>query len=245
MRTRLAAPYAAPYAGPYAGPYASPQAEPLGFPGEPARALPAMDDAWTRPAFPLRNRALRLLWSCCWCVLYRLSPRSAHSWRAALLRLFGAKLGPHCHFYPGSRVWAPWNLQCEDHVAAADGVEIYNPAPVHLGSHVILSQGSYLCGATHDYNHPDFPLRSFPLRIGAFAWICARATVSPRVEVGEGAVLGLGSVATHNLLPWTVYSGHPAIPLRARDRHAFLPPAANARPSAAQPRPSAATAGPS
>ena len=64
------------------------------------------------------------------------------------------RLGPNCHFYPGSKVWAPWNLICADQVTAGDGVEIYNPAPVTLGSHAILSQGAYLCGATHDYDDP-------------------------------------------------------------------------------------------
>ena len=180
-------------------------------------------DAWTRPAFSLSNRALRLLWNVCWCTLYRLSPRPAHRWRAALLRLFGAQLGPHCHFYPRARVWAPWNLHCEDHVAAADGAEIYNPSPAQLGSHVILSQGSYLCGATHDYNDPAFPLQSYRLRVGAYAWICARASVSPGVQIEEGAVLGLGSVATRDLEPWTVYSGHPAAAVRKRDRESFVP----------------------
>lgn len=167
-------------------------------------------DAYTRPAFSRRNRAARLLWSVCWLLLYRMSPRPLHAWRAALLRLFGAQLGPDCHFYPGSRVWAPWNLQCADHVAAADGAEIYNPSPVELGSHVILSQDSYLCGATHDYNDAAFPLLAYRMQVGAHAWICARASVAPGVRVGEGAVLGLGSVATRDLEPWTVYTGHPA-----------------------------------
>jgi acetyltransferase-like isoleucine patch superfamily enzyme len=36
------------------------------------------------------------------------------------------------------------------------------------------------------------------------------------VNVGEGAVLALGSVATHNLEPWTVYGGVPAKPLKKR-----------------------------
>lgn len=176
-------------------------------------------DAYTRPAFSRRNRAARLLWNTCWLLLYRLSPRPMHAWRAALLRLFGATLGPDCHFYPRSRVWAPWNLRCADHVAAADGVEIYNPSPIELGSHVILSQDSYLCGATHDYNDPNFPLIAYRMRLEPYAWICARAVVAPGIRVGEGAVLGLGSVATRDLDPWTVYSGHPAQAIRKRQQH--------------------------
>jgi putative colanic acid biosynthesis acetyltransferase WcaF len=149
-------------------------------------------------------------------LFYRLSPRPLHAWRAMLLRLFGARLGPDCHFYPRSKVWAPWNLVCADHVAAADGVEIYNPSPMQIDSHVILSQDAYLCGATHDYNDPEFPLLAYRMHIEQFAWICARASVAPGVHVGEGAVLGLGSIATRDLAPWTVYSGNPAAALRER-----------------------------
>lgn len=177
-------------------------------------------DAFTRPAFSIGNRVRRALWSICWVLFYRFSPRPLHGWRTLLLRCFGARMGSHCHFYPGSRVWAPWNLRCDDHVAAADGAEIYNPSPVELASHVILSQDSYLCGATHDYNDPEFPLTAYRMRVGAYAWICARACIAPGVNVAEGAVLGLGAVATRDLLPWTVYGGNPAVALRPRQRTA-------------------------
>jgi putative colanic acid biosynthesis acetyltransferase WcaF len=173
-------------------------------------------DPYLRPAFSFSNRLLRFIWNGAWLCCYRFSPRPFHFWRAFLLRLFGAKLGPHCHFYPSSKVWAPWNLICADHVAAGDGAEIYNPAPIQLDSHVILSQGSYLCGATHDYNDPNFPLLAYRMTIEQHAWICARAIVAPGVHVGAGTVLGIGAVAVKDLAPWTVYSGNPAQPLRER-----------------------------
>jgi putative colanic acid biosynthesis acetyltransferase WcaF len=180
------------------------------------RAAEPGPDAYTRPAFPASNRFRRFVWNSFWLILFRPSPRPFHAWRAMLLRLFGAKLGPDCHFYPAAKVWAPWNLVCADHVAAGDGVEIYNPAPIQLDSHVILSQDSYLCGATHDYNHPDFPLIAYRMHLEAYVWICARASVAPGIHIGEGAVLGLSSVATKDLSPWTVYAGNPAIALRPR-----------------------------
>jgi len=173
-------------------------------------------DPYLRPAFSLQDRLRRLNWNLCWAIFYRTSPRPLHSWRAFLLRLFGAKIGPDCHFYPRSKVWAPWNLICANQVTAGDGVEIYNPAPVTLGSHAILSQEAYLCGATHDYDDPAFPLIAYATTIGAYAWVCARASVAPGVNIGEGAVLGLGSVATRNLDPWTVYAGVPAVKVKER-----------------------------
>jgi len=175
-------------------------------------------DPYLRPAFSLSDRLRRQSWNICWALLYRTSPRPLHSWRAFLLRAFGAEIGPNCHFYPRSKVWAPWNLICADQVTAGDGAEIYNPAPVTFGSHAILSQDAYVCGATHDYDDPGFPLIAFAMSFGPYAWICARASVAPGVNVGEGAVLGLGSVATRNLEPWTIYAGVPAVKVKERQR---------------------------
>jgi putative colanic acid biosynthesis acetyltransferase WcaF len=175
-------------------------------------------DPYLRPAFAASDRAKRLLWSICWAVLYRPSPRPLHAWRSFLLRCFGAKIGPNCHFYPASKIWAPWNLACEDQVTAADGAEIYNPAPMRLGSHVILSQGAYLCGATHDYDDSRFPLLAYAMDFGAYAWVCARASVGPGVSMGEGSVLGLGSVATRDLEPWGIYAGVPAVKVKERKK---------------------------
>ncbi|HTX76841.1 MAG TPA: hypothetical protein VMD29_11595 [Terracidiphilus sp.] len=177
-------------------------------------------DPYLRPAFAAADRARRLFWNIVHALLYRPSPRPMHAWRSMLLRCFGATMGPGCHFYPASKIWAPWNLICADQVTAADGVEIYNPAPVRFGSHAILSQGAFVCGATHDYDDPRFPLLAYAMEFGAYSWVCARASVAPGVNLGEGAVLGLGSVATRDLEPWGVYAGVPAVKMKERKRPA-------------------------
>lgn len=174
------------------------------------------EDPYLRPSFSLRNRVKRSMWNLTWLLFYRLSPRPAHRWRVMLLRMFGAKMGPNCHFYPSSKVWAPWNLVCADQVTGGDGAEIYNPAPMYFGSHAIVSQGAYVCGATHDFDDPAFPLLAYSSHIGAYAWVCARAVVSPGVNLGEGSVLGLASVATRDLAPWGVYAGMPAVKVKER-----------------------------
>lgn len=173
-------------------------------------------DAYLKPALPLGNRLRRFTWGIANLLLFRPSPRPMHAWRAMVLKLFGAKLGANMRIYAGAKIWAPWNLICEDLVAIADGATIYNPAPVRLGSHAIVSQDAYLCGATHDYEDQAFPFVAREIVLGPYAWICARATVQPGVKVGEGAVLALGSVATKDLAPWTVYAGVPARKIKAR-----------------------------
>ncbi|WP_245479027.1 putative colanic acid biosynthesis acetyltransferase [Rubrivivax rivuli] len=179
--------------------------------------MPATDP-YLVPSTSLRSRAGRALWSVVWLMLFRTSPRPAFAWRAALLRLFGAQLGPNCHIYPAARVWAPWLLVCEDAVCIADEAVVYNPAGVHLGSHCVISQQAYLCGAGHDVDDPAFPMVSRHIEVGAYAWVAARATVCPGVQLGEGAVLALGAVATRALQPWGVYAGVPARWHRQRKR---------------------------
>jgi putative colanic acid biosynthesis acetyltransferase WcaF len=174
------------------------------------------ENPYQRPAFPASDRLRRLVWNICWLLFYRTSPRPLHKWRSIVLRMFGATMGPDCHFYPAARIWAPWNLVCEDNVTAGDGAEIYNPVSMRIGSHAVVSQNAYLCGATHDFNDPRFPLLAYTMTLGAYCWICARASVGPGVNVGEGAVLGLGSVATRDLEPWGVYAGSPAVKVKQR-----------------------------
>jgi hypothetical protein len=128
-----------------------------------------------------------------------------------LLRCFGAKVGDETHPYPGSRIWAPWNLEAGIGVGIADGAEIYNPAPVILGDFVTISQDAYLCSAGHDYTHPEFPLVTSPIEVLPEAWIAARAIVPMGVTIGQGCVVGAGSVVRKNTPDWTVQTGNPCI----------------------------------
>lgn len=182
---------------------------------DPSSPMP-QKDPFLKPQFSLRNRLMRVLWGITYVILFRYSPRPLHAWRSFLLRCFGAVIGKQCHIYPKATIWAPWNLICEDVATIADGAIIYNVASVFLGSHAIVSQQAYLCSASHDYQNPNFPLIAAPIRIGAYAWVCARATVQMGVTLGEGTVLGLGAIATKNLESWSVYAGIPAIKIKQR-----------------------------
>lgn len=179
-------------------------------------------DPYSIQAFKFRNKLARALWWLCYVTLFRISPKPLFRWRRFLLCLFGAKLGRGVAVYPRARIWAPWLLQCDDMVAIANDVEIYNPSLVSLGSHAIISQGAYLCGATHDYDDPDFPLISKPIIVGNYAWVCARSTVMPGVTLNDGTVLGLGSIATRDLKAWSVYAGLPAKFIKERKQMAWV-----------------------
>jgi putative colanic acid biosynthesis acetyltransferase WcaF len=139
-----------------------------------------------------------------------------HNWRILVLRLFGARVGKNNFIYPTCKIWAPWLLTTEDVVTIGPGVEVYNPGGVRLHEHAILSQDAFLCGATHDYDSPDFTYLKREIVVGAYAWICAKAIVLPGVHCKEGSVLGAASVTSRDLEPWTVNAGNPAKLIKLR-----------------------------
>jgi len=171
-----------------------------------------------RPMQSFRSKLGRAVWQISWTVLCRPTPNPMHRWRCFVLRVFGARLGKNNFIYPSARIWAPWLLETGDVATIASNASIYNVGGVCIGHHAIISEGVYLCGATHDFQDPDFPLISQRVEIGPYAWICARAIVLPGVTCEEGSVLGAGAVCAKDLKPWTVYAGNPARELGARNK---------------------------
>jgi putative colanic acid biosynthesis acetyltransferase WcaF len=161
-------------------------------------------------SFPLSHRLARGLWQLFWLSLCRWTPRPLHAWRALALRIWGAKLGARCHVYPGAIIWAPWNLTLGDDACIGDGAEIYNVAPVALGRRSVVSQGAFLCTASHDHRREDFPLIQAPIRLGDRAWVAARVIVLPGVSLGDAAVAGAGSVVTRDVPAGCTVAGNPA-----------------------------------
>jgi putative colanic acid biosynthesis acetyltransferase WcaF len=170
------------------------------------------------PSFSWRNKVRRALWKVCWFVLARPTPPPMHAWRRLLLRTFGAQVGRGVRVYSTCRIWHPANLILGDFVVLGPWVNCYNQGLITIRDRAVISQNSTLCASTHDVNDPLFQLLLRPIEIGCDAWIAAEAFVGPGVKVGDGAVLGARGVASRELEPWTIYSGNPSEPLRARRR---------------------------
>ncbi len=157
-----------------------------------------------------KNRAMRMLWGLVQGTLFRWSPRPCHRCWSMLLKFFGADVTMKSRVYPKAKVWGPWNLTMGDFATLADDVDCYCVARIRIGEHSTVSQYSYLCGATHDHEHPRLPLIPKEITIGMDVWIAADVFVSPGVTIGDGVVVGARSSVFGDLPQWSVCYGSPA-----------------------------------
>jgi maltose O-acetyltransferase len=89
-----------------------------------------------------------------------------------------------------------------------------------IGSDVNISSDVWILTTEHDPNSPCFEGRSRSVSIGDRVWIASRATVLPGCALGDGVVVGAGSVVGGDIPPWTIVSGNPAREIGTRSRDA-------------------------
>ena len=158
-----------------------------------------------------KSKIARVIWNLVWLFLFRTSPRGlCYGWRRFLLQLFGAKIGNGVHVLPSCKVWQPWKLNMGDHSCLSENVECYSVDQIVIGAQAVVSQGAFLCCASHDISSPTMELIYKPVVIGAQAWVASRAFIGPGVTIGEGAVVGACAVVTKDVESWTVVAGNPA-----------------------------------
>ena len=174
--------------------------------------LSRYDNSWYKPG----SSAKRVLWYYLSLLFFQNSFFPISSFKVALLRLFGAKVGRGVVVKPNVLIKYPWKLAVGDHVWIGERVWIDNLADVTIGDHACLSQEAYLLTGNHNFKLPTFDLMVKPIRLEEGAWIGARAVVCPGVTCRSHSILAVGSVATQELLPYSIYQGNPAVKVRER-----------------------------
>ncbi|WP_417009039.1 putative colanic acid biosynthesis acetyltransferase [Bacteroides congonensis] len=165
-----------------------------------------------------KHQLVRFAWSIVWSCLARPLPRSMGSgWKRMLLRLFEAKIDSTAVVYSSAKVYYPKNLVMGRYSCLASNVDCYNVAPIILGDNVTVSQGAFLCTASHDVTDPLHPLITAPIVIEDAAWVAADAFVSMGVTIGEGAVVGARACVFKDVERWAIVGGNPAKFIKKRE----------------------------
>ena len=128
-----------------------------------------------------------------------LSPILPRKLRPSILRKIGCKVGKNVFIGDNVRVDAGHSdlIILEDHVHVAGGCRL-------LCHQRDLS--NYCVG--DDYAKLGYKLAPIHLKKGCL--IGMESFVFPGVTVGEGAIVGAGSLVTHDIPAWTIATGRPA-----------------------------------
>ena len=94
---------------------------------------------------------------------------------------------------------------------------------VYIEDDVKTGEGCYIHTHTHNYDNPESiwnqGVKAGDVRVKKRCWIGTNVQIMPNVVVGEGAVIGAGSVVTKNIEPYTLAAGIPAKKVKDRFKH--------------------------
>jgi putative colanic acid biosynthesis acetyltransferase WcaF len=162
------------------------------------------------------SRIAMLLWWLVQSIAFPLTMHMAHGIRCQLLRLFGAKVGPHVRIRPTARFTYPWNIEIGDYSWIGDDAVLYSLAPIKIGRHCVISQKNYLCTGSHDMSDPRFGLVTGEVVVEDGVWIATDCFVGPNVRIGANAVIGVRSTVLDSMPPGQICVGTPCKPVKPR-----------------------------
>lgn len=164
-----------------------------------------------------KHQLIRFVWQIVWTIFARPLPRSLGSnWKRLLLKLFGAKIHSTAVIYSSAQIYYPANLIMEEYACLASNVNCYNVAFIKIGANTTVSQGAYLCTASHDTSNPLNPLITAPIIIEDQAWVATDAFISMGVTIGQGAIIGARAAVFKDVEAWSIVGGNPAKLIKKR-----------------------------
>lgn len=131
-----------------------------------------------------------------WAILEPFAPRKL---RPKLLRKMGCKVGNECFIGDYVRI----------DTSHADMITIEDHVSIASGTRLLCHQrdfSNYCVG--DDYMDLGYTIKPIVLKKGCL--IGMESMVLPGVTVGEGAIVGAGSLVTRDIPAWTIASGRPA-----------------------------------
>lgn len=143
-------------------------------------------------------------------------PSQKEERRQAFQKLLG-KVGKDFVIHSPFRCDFGFNIRIGDHFIGNFNLTILDEAEVIIGDHVMIGPNCSLITITHALTEDERKagvMAARPITIGNNAWIAANVVILPGVEIGEGAVVGAGSVVPHSIPPHMLAVGNPCRPIR-------------------------------
>lgn len=117
-------------------------------------------------------------------------------------------LGSHIHISAYVALYGAEGIEMEDYTGISARSTIYSAMDDF--------SGDYLVGPVHptEYTH----VAGGKVLVKSFSHIGANVVIFPQLTIGEGCVIGAFSLVRHDLSPWGIYYGIPAVRHKERSR---------------------------
>lgn len=118
---------------------------------------------------------------------------------------FHCDCGEHVHL--GNKCYCNYNVQF------LDGTDIYVGDNALIGPNVVFAASSH-------YLHPsqrrgeNMGIRHEPIHVGNDVWIGANTVICMGVTIGDGSIIGAGSVVNRDIPPMSIAAGTPCKVIR-------------------------------
>lgn len=130
-------------------------------------------------------------------------------------------VGKHVDMKKGFRVSQPQNITIGDYVSIGPDVIFQAHAPIVIDEYTLIAAGVVIVTANHFLGKREYEMRhgeQRPVHIGRNCWLGAGAIVLPGVTIGDGTVVGAGSIVTKDLPAEMICMGIPAAPIKPRPK---------------------------
>ena len=110
------------------------------------------------------------------------------------------------------------NIFLEDHVTINFNYTLMDNTTIRIGHHTLIGPNSSLYTVNHALD-PEERAQGFcidaPIHIGSGVWLGGDVVVMPGVNIGDGSVIGAGSVVTKDIPAGVIAVGNPCRVLRS------------------------------
>lgn len=138
-------------------------------------------------------------------------------------------VGKNVYISPGYQISSTHNIEIGNNVWIGRNCVIAGEGGLIIESGTILSHNIEIWTQNHRYEAKD--LESIPydaefikktVHICENVWIGSKVIILPGITIGEGAVIGAGTVVTKDVPSCAVVGGNPAKLLKYRDKDQYL-----------------------
>lgn len=151
------------------------------------------------------------------CSKFNSIPVSCSAERYQLLKSLLGKVGENVFISSPFRCDFGKYISIGNNFVGNYNLSILDEAPVTIGDNVFIGPNVSIITVIHALTikeRNDGIMTCKPVTIGNNVWICANVTILPGVTIGDGAVIGAGSVVTKSIPDNVLAAGNPCKVIR-------------------------------